>query len=152
MERIKFNEFPAGLVDGLFKTEGVIKKSGLDEKMMELIKLRASQINKCAYCIDMHYKDAIHKGETELRLYSLPAWKECPFYSDKEKAVLNFTEVLTNTNLEDVSDEVYKDLEIHFSKVEILTITMAICQINSWNRINKTIRAIPGNYKVGMHG
>lgn len=152
MERIKFNEFPAGLVDGLFKTEGLIKKSGLDEKMMELIKLRASQINKCAYCIDMHYKDAIHKGETELRLYSLPAWRECPFYSDKEKAVLNFTEVLTNTNLEDVSDEVYMDLEIHFSKAEILTITMAICQINSWNRINKTIRAIPGNYKVGMHG
>lgn len=152
MERIKFNEFPAGLVDGLFKTEGLIKKSGLDEKMMELIKLRASQINKCAYCIDMHYKDAIHKGETELRLYSLPAWKECPFYSDKEKAVLNFTEVLTNTNLEDVSDEVYKDLESYFSKAEILTITMAICQINSWNRINKTIRAIPGNYKVGMHG
>lgn len=150
MERINFREFPAGLADGLFKTEMAIKKSGLEPQLLELVKLRASLINGCAFCIDMHYKEAKQMGEEELRLYSVPVWRECPFYSEREKAALHFTEVLTNTNREEVSDEVFGALQQHFTKEEIVVLTLAISQINTWNRINKTIRPVPGTYVVGM--
>lgn len=151
MERISFQEFPAGLADGLFKVEYAIKKSGIDLKLLELIKLRASQINQCAYCIDMHFKEARHLGEDDLRLYSISAWKECPFYSQKEKAAFQFTEVLTNANNQEVSDNVFGELEKHFTKAEIAVLTVAISQINVWNRINKTVRPVPGQYKVGAY-
>lgn len=151
MERISFQEFPAGLADGLFKTEMAIKKSGLEPKLLELVKLRASLINGCAYCIDMHYKDARHMGEDDLRLYSVSVWRECPFYSEREKAALLFCEVLTNANKEDVSDEVFSVLQQQFTKEEIVVLTLAISQINTWNRINKTIRTTPGNYVPGTY-
>lgn len=151
MERIPFSEFPAGIVDGLFKTEMVIRKSGLDPKLLELVKLRASLINGCAFCIDMHYKDAKHMGEEDVRLYSVSVWRECPFYSDREKAALWFCEVLTNANKEEVGDEVFSALQKHFSNEEIVVLTIAISQINTWNRINKTIRTTPGNYVPGTY-
>lgn len=150
MERINFQEFPAGLADGLFKTEMMIKKSGLEPQLLELVKLRASLINGCAFCIDMHYKEAKHMGEEDLRLYSVPVWRECPFYSGREKAALHFTEVLTHASSEEVTDEVFSALQQHFTKEEIIVLTLAISQINTWNRINKTIRPVPGTYEVGM--
>lgn len=90
-------------------------------------------------------------GEEELRLYSVPVWRECPFYSEREKAALRFTEVLTNANREEVTDEVFDKLQQHFTKEEIVVLTLAISQINTWNRINKTIRPVPGNYVVGTY-
>lgn len=150
-ERISLLETSKGLMDGLMKTESYLKKSGLDHKLLELMKYRVSQINGCAYCLDMHHKEAINMGEEELRLHSLPAWRECPFYSEKERTVLAFAEALTYTDKQDVSDELYSHLSNQFSKAEIADLTMAIAQINSWNRINKTFRPIPGNYRVGQY-
>lgn len=150
-QRLNYQDFPAGLGDGLIKTDVALKNSGIDFKLLELIKLRASQLNKCAFCIDMHFKEAKHLGEDEVRLYSLSAWEECPFYTDSERAALKFTEVLTNASTGDVSDLLYAQLLSHFSKSEIAVLTVAISQINVWNRINKTIRSVPGNHVVGRH-
>lgn len=149
-QRIAFQDGNKGLLDGLFKIGMYLKQSGLDHKLQELIKTRASQINGCAYCLDMHWKDAIALGETEQRLYSLPAWKECPYYTDAERAALAYTEAVTQIPQTDVSDEVFNELSKHFDKAQIADITMAILAINSWNRLNVAFRTIPGGYKPGM--
>ncbi|MGI9542416.1 MAG: carboxymuconolactone decarboxylase family protein [Cyclobacteriaceae bacterium] len=151
-ERISYYELPQEFLEGLHKTEAYLKSSGLDLKLLELMKYRISQINGCAYCIDMHHKEAIHLGETELRVHSLAAWRECPFYDEKERAVLAFAEVLTIANLNAVEDEVYDNLSKFYSKVEIAILTLGITQINTWNRINKVFRSTPGQYKVGQFG
>jgi AhpD family alkylhydroperoxidase len=151
-ERINYQETPKGFIDGLMKTSFYLRNSTLDPKLLELINYRVSQINGCAYCLDMHHKDAINLGETELRLYSLVAWRECPYYTEKEKAVFAFAETLTNANNKEVDDNTFNTLTKFFSKTEIADLTLAIIQINSWNRLNKTFRPVPGNYKVGMHG
>ena len=149
-QRIAFQDGNKGLMDGLFKIGMYLGKCGLDHKLMELIKTRASQINGCAYCLDMHWKDAIALGETEQRLYSLPAWKECPYYTEAERAVLAYTEAVTKIPQTDVSDEVFNELSKYFDKAQIADITMAILSINSWNRLNVAFRTIPGGYKPGM--
>jgi AhpD family alkylhydroperoxidase len=149
-QRIAFTDVTKGLFDGLFKTEMYLKKSGLDLKLQELIKMRVSQINGCAYCIDMHWKDAIALGETEQRLYSLPAWKETPYYSDAERAALAYAEAVTKIPQQDVSDEVYNELSKHYTKAQAADITMAIGSINTWNRLNIAFRTIPGDYKPGQ--
>lgn len=145
--RIVFDELPKGLMEGMIKTELYLKKSGLDLKLLELIKYRVSQINRCAYCLDAHHKDAVHLGETEQRLHSLAAWKECPFYTERERAALAYAETLTDTQRQDVGDEVFNSLSELFSKDEVAQITVAITQINSWNRINKAFRPVPGEYQ-----
>jgi AhpD family alkylhydroperoxidase len=149
-QRIVFNEVNKGLLDGLFKTEMYLKKSDLDPKLQELIKTRISQINGCAYCLDMHYKDAIHIGETPQRLYSLPAWKECPYYTDAERAALAYAEAVTKIPQQEVTDEVFNTLSQHFTKAQIADITLAITNINSWNRLNIAFRTTPGDYKPGQ--
>jgi AhpD family alkylhydroperoxidase len=149
-QRIAFTDGNKGLLDGLFKIGMYLGKSGLDHKLQELIKMRASQINGCAYCLDMHWKDAIALGETEQRLYSLPAWRECPYYTEAERAVLAYTEAVTKIPQTDVTDEVFNELSRHFDKAQIADITMAILSINSWNRLNVAFRTIPGGYKPGM--
>jgi AhpD family alkylhydroperoxidase len=151
-ERINYQETPKGFLDGLMKTSFYIKNSSLDPKLLELINYRVSQINGCAYCLDMHHQDAIILGESQLRLHSVVAWRECPFYTEKEKAVLAFAEALTNANQQDVDDKIFNTLSSFFSKGEIAILTLAVIQINSWNRLNKTFKPIPGNYKPGMHG
>lgn len=148
--RIEFAEATKGLFDGLFKTEMYLKKSGLDLTLQELIKYRVSQINGCAYCIDMHHKDAIALGETEQRLHSLAAWKECPYYSEKERAALAYAEAVTNLHQHGITDSLFETLTQHFSKAEIADLTMAIANINNWNRINIAWKSVPGNYKVGQ--
>ncbi|WP_207514551.1 carboxymuconolactone decarboxylase family protein [Longitalea luteola] len=149
-QRIAFADATKGLFDGLFKTEMYLKKSGLDLKLQELIKYRVSQINGCAYCLDMHHKEAIALGETEQRLHSLAAWRECPYYSEKERAALAYAEAVTNLHLHGITDEIFTTLQQHFSKAEIADLTMAIANINNWNRINIAWRTVPGNYKVGQ--
>jgi AhpD family alkylhydroperoxidase len=133
----------------MIQIEQYIKKSGLDLKLLELVKYRVSQINSCAYCLDMHYKDAIHLGEKEQRLHLLAAWRESPFYSEKERAVLAYAEALTNISSQDVDDQLFKTLSVFFTDTEIANITISITQINSWNRICKAFRTPPGSYKTG---
>ncbi|MBV7529589.1 carboxymuconolactone decarboxylase family protein [Chitinophaga sp. sic0106] len=147
--RIKFEDVNKGFADGLFKSEMHLKKSGLDPLLKELIKFRASLINDCAFCLDMHWKDAIHLGEKEQRLYSLGAWRECPYYSDVERAVLAYTEEVTAMN---VSDETYNHLTKFFDKAQIADITLAIVNINSWNMLNRAFHTVPGGYVVGSLG
>lgn len=149
-QRIAFQDGNKGLLDGLYKMGMYLKQSGLDHKLQELIKTRASQINGCAYCLDMHWKDAIALGETEQRLYSLSAWRECPYYTGAERAALAYTEAVTRIPQTDVTDEVFDELSKHFSKAQIADITLAILAINSWNRLNVAFRTTPGGYKPGM--
>jgi AhpD family alkylhydroperoxidase len=147
-ERISFQDTPAGFMNDLLKIGYFIKKAGLDDTLHELINTRASQINGCAYCLDMHHKDAIARGETWQRLYSLPAWRETPYYTEKERAVLAYTEALTLTK--DADDEVFNALSAHFSKDQVAVLTLAVATINTWNILNKAFRTIPGGYKPGM--
>src|SRR4051812_8605511 len=134
-QRIAFTDAKKGFFDGLYKIGQYLRQSGLDHQLMELIKTRVSQINGCAYCLDMHWKDAIAMGEREQRLYSLPAWKETPYYSAAERAVLAYTEAVTHIPQQDVSEEIFIELSKHYNKAEIADITMAIISINSWNRL-----------------
>ena len=128
--------------------EGYVRKSGLNKTLLELIKTRASQINRCAFCIDMHTKDARHLGEAEQRLYALNAWEETPFFTPEERAVLEFTEAVTRIGEQGVSDEVYEHMSRYFTPEQITQLLMAIVTINAWNRIAITTRLVPGSYHI----
>jgi len=134
----------------LLAVEAAVHAGGLDAKLLHLVKLRASQINGCAYCIDMHTKDARADGETEQRLYMVDAWREAPFYSDRERAALEWTESVTLVATTRVPDAAYETVRAHFSEEEIKTLTLAIVMINTWNRLNVAFRSVPGDYKPGM--
>jgi len=138
------------LFQSLFAVQATIEAGGLDPKLLHLVKMRASQINGCAYCIDMHTKDARAEGETEQRLYMLDAWREAPFYSDRERAALEWTEAVTLVATTHVPDEVYEAVRAQFSEDEIKTLTLAVAMINTWNRLNVAFRSVPGDYKPGM--
>jgi AhpD family alkylhydroperoxidase len=125
----------------------VIKDSGLEPLLLELVKLRASQINGCAYCVDMHTKDARVMGETEQRLYGLVVWRETPFYTERERAALLWTESLTLISETHVPTEVYDEVRQHFSEAEMVNLTLAIVQINGWNRFAIAFRDVPGTYE-----
>jgi len=127
--------------------ESYIRNSGLEPALLELVKLRASQINGCAYCIDMHSKDARAHGETEQRLYGLTAWRETAFYTDTERAALAWTEALTLINETHAPDDVYEEVRRHFGEVEMVNLTMAIVSINGWNRLALGFRMVPGTYE-----
>jgi AhpD family alkylhydroperoxidase len=131
--------------------ETYIHQSSLEKPLLELMKMRASQINGCAYCLDMHSKDARAAGETEQRLYELNAWRETPFYSERERAALAWTESLTLVSETHVPDEVFEEVKKHFSEAEIVALTMAVVAINSWNRIAVSLRAVPGTYQPQQH-
>ncbi|OUL25515.1 carboxymuconolactone decarboxylase [Nostoc sp. T09] len=133
----------------MLQLEGYVRSSGINPTLLELIKIRASQINGCAFCIDMHTKDARLNGETEQRIYALNAWRETPFFTDEERAVLAFTEAVTLIATNSVSDEIYDEVSRYFSPDEIANLLMAIVTINSWNRIAITTRIIPGSYEPG---
>ena len=125
-----------------------VKRCGLDHTLLELVKLRASQINGCAHCIDMHTKELRAGGESEQRLYLLNAWEESPFYSDRERAALAWTEALTLITEGHVPDEVYEKARAQFSEEELASLTLAIVAINSANRLNIAFRTVPGSYRV----
>jgi len=127
--------------------EHYLHTSGLEERLLHLIKLRASQINGCAYCLDMHWKDLRAIGEFEQRLYSLDAWDESPYYSDRERAALAWTEAVTRVSEGHVPDEVYEDVREHFSEKELADLTVAVATINAWNRLSIAGRVTPGTYQ-----
>lgn len=128
-----------------------VRQSGLEPSLLDLVRMRASQVNGCAYCIDMHSKDARAAGETEQRLYSLDAWRETPFYTDRERAALAWTEAVTLVNQGHVPDDVYQLARKYFSEKEIVDLTLAVDEINSWNRIAISLRAVPGTYQPASH-
>jgi AhpD family alkylhydroperoxidase len=128
-----------------------IRASGLDNALIELVLMRASQLNGCAYCLDMHSKDARAAGETEQRLYLLPAWREVPLYSERERTALALCEALTHLDTRDaVPDALYEQASAQFTEVELVNLTLLITMINSWNRINAVARTEAGGYRPGM--
>ena len=124
-----------------------VEASGLERKVLDLVKVRASQINGCAYCLDMHTKDARVAGETEQRLYALNAWQETPFYSERERAALEWTESLTRVADTHVPDDVYERVRRHFAEPELVALTLAVVAINAWNRLATAFRAPAGTYR-----
>ena len=138
---------PPEAAAALYGLEKYIAKSGLERSLVHLVKMRASQINGCAYCLDMHSKDARAEGETEQRLYTLDAWRETPFFTDRERAALAWTEALTLISQTHAPDAVYEEVRKQFSEIEIINLTLAITTINTWNRIAIGLRAVPGTYQ-----
>ena len=122
-------------------------EAGLERPLFELVKIRASQINGCAYCLDMHTKDARLAGETEQRIYALNAWRETPFFSDRERAALEWTEAVTRVADTHVPDEVYERVKTQFDEAEVVALTFAIVVINSWNRLATSFRIPVGSYQ-----
>jgi AhpD family alkylhydroperoxidase len=131
--------------------EKYLADCGLEASLKELVRLRASQINGCAYCVDMHSLDARAGGETEQRLYALPVWQETPFFSERERAALLWTEKLTLISLDHVPNSVYEQVRPHFSDEELANLTLLIATINAWNRFGISFRDEPGHYKPTKH-
>ena len=139
-----------GLRSVMMGLESYVHQSGLEPTLLELVKLRASLMNGCAYCADMHTKVARSLGETEQRLYAVSVWRETPFYSERERAALAWTEAVTLVNVDQVPDDVY-DLARHaFGEKELVDLTAAIVAINSWNRLAIAFRTVPGTFHFGV--
>jgi AhpD family alkylhydroperoxidase len=138
--------------DAMLALEGYVRKSSrLELSLLELVRMRASQINGCAYCLDMHSKDARANGESEQRLYALDAWRETPFFTERERAALAWTEAVTLVNQGHVPDSVYQEARQRFSEEELVNLTLAIATINAWNRLAISFRAVPGEYQPALH-
>jgi AhpD family alkylhydroperoxidase len=152
-QRIDLMKNGQGAVKALLGLGGYLMKSGkLDKNLVELVNMRVSQINGCAYCLDMHSKDLRAAGETEQRLYLISAWREAPFYTDRERAALEWAEAVTLITDGHVPDEVYGRARAQFSEEELIDLTLAVAAINSWNRMNVAFRTPAGGYVVGMFG
>ncbi len=149
--RIEYDKIAPEGARALWGLENYVRRCGLEPTLLELVKLRASQINGCAYCIDMHTKDARAHGETEQRLYALTAWQETPFFTDRERAALTWTEAVTKVADSHVSDDIYESARRHFSDKELVDLTLAIVAINSWNRLAISFRKVPGTYQPTKH-
>ncbi len=145
--RLDYGKAAPGAMRAMNGLETYIANCGLEASLKELIRLRASQINGCAYCVDMHSLDARTGGETEQRLYALPVWHETPFFSERERAALLWTEKLTLISLDRVPDSVYEQVRPHFTDEELVNLTLLIATINAWNRFGISFRDVPGNYK-----
>ncbi|MBV9229858.1 MAG: carboxymuconolactone decarboxylase family protein [Chloroflexi bacterium] len=150
-ERIKYMKAAPGAVKTMYGLESYLAGCGLEASLLELVKMRASQINGCAYCIDMHSKDARARGESEQRLYGLSAWQETPYYSERERAALAWTEALTLIADNHVPDELYEHARQHFSEEELVNLTLAVVAINGWNRFAISFRTVPGTYQPATH-
>jgi len=148
--RIDFAKVAPGVVHAMLGLERYLQECGLDSKLLDLVKMRASQINGCAYCLDMHSKDARAAGETEQRLYLLDAWREAPCYSERERAALAWTEALTAITEGHASDEVYAEARERFSAKELADLSLAIVAINGWNRLSVGFRPEVGGYQPAM--
>jgi AhpD family alkylhydroperoxidase len=135
----------------LFGIGGYLAKCSIERSLLDLVYFRVSQINGCAYCLDMHAKDLRSSGESEQRLYVLDAWREAPFYSDRERAALAWAEAVTRITGGDVPDEVYEKVSQQFSEEELVDLTLAVNTINVWNRFNIAFRTTAGSYQVGQH-
>ena len=149
--RINITAISPGLYKAMIGLEQYLATSSIDKKLLTLMKLRASQINGCAYCIDMHWKDLRELGEPEQRLYGLDAWRESPYYTDRERAALDWTEAVTLIAEDHVPDSVYDRVRSHFNEQQLADLTFAVAAINAWNRLTIASRTTPGGYKPGMH-
>lgn len=145
--RISYSDVAPGAVQAMMALEKYVHQSNLEQPLIELVKLRASQLNGCAYCIDMHTKDARAAGESEQRLYALSAWHETPFYSARERAALAWTEAVTLIADGHVPDDVYELARTQFSERELVDLTLAVIAINGWNRLAISFRTVPGTYQ-----
>ena len=141
--RVNFHQAAPDTINALRALEAQVQASGLEQSLIELVKIRASQINGCAYCINMHTQDARKHGETEQRLYLLNAWREAPAYSDRERAALAWTEAVTLISKTHAPNDVYDELRSQFSEAETVNLTMLIATINAWNRLAISLRAVP---------
>ncbi|HEX5961302.1 MAG TPA: carboxymuconolactone decarboxylase family protein [Rhodanobacteraceae bacterium] len=147
-QRINYTKASPDGFKAMLQLQQHVENSGLEHKLLELVKMRASQINGCAYCLDMHSKDARAMGETEQRLYLLDAWREAPFYSERERAALAWTEALTRiSKTKDVPDALYEEVRKQFSDKELVDLSLAIIAINGWNRLAIPFRSEPGHYQ-----
>jgi AhpD family alkylhydroperoxidase len=146
--RFDYRELAPGGYSAMVALEQYFRTCGLEAQLLDLIKLRVSQINGCAYCLDMHWKDLRAIGETEQRRYSLDAWEECPYYTDRERAALGWAETVTHISKSHVPDVVYERVRLHFSEKELADLTLAVATINAWNRLAIACRAIPGTYQA----
>jgi len=149
--RIEYVKTAPDGAKALYALEHYVKHSGLEPALLDLVKTRASQVNGCAYCLDMHTKDARARGETEQRLYALAAWSETPFFSERERAALAWTEAVTRVAQTHVPDAAYEQVRQHFSEKELVDLTLAIVAINGWNRLAIAFRKLPGSYQPGDH-
>ncbi len=145
--RIDYLKVNPEVLNALLGLSNCALNSGLEQSLADLVVMRASQINHCAVCLDMHFKDARASGETEQRLYSLDAWRDTPYYSEREQAALAWTEAVTLVSENGVPDEVYEQARQQFSEAELVGLTMLVVSINSWNRLNVSFRPIPGAYQ-----
>ena len=147
--RIDLMHVTPGVMQAMLGLERQVRQAGFDHKLINLVRMRASQINGCAYCLDMHSKDARAIGETEQRLYGLDAWRDTPYYTEREGAALEWTEAPTLVAETHVPDEVYERVREQFSEEELAHLTLAVVAINGWNRLNLAARTVPGDYVAG---
>jgi len=146
--RLDFKKVAPGAYQAMAGLERYIRQSSqLEPSLLELVRMRASQINGCAFCLDMHSKDARAAGETEQRLYTLSAWREAPFFTDRERAALAWTEAITRIGSSQAPDEIYEETRKEFTEEELVNLTMAIVAINGWNRLAIGFRTLPGTYQ-----
>ena len=148
--RLVYQKASPEAMQAMLQLERVVRTSGLDPALLHLVKIRASQMNGCAYCIDMHTKDARAGGESEQRIYGLSAWQEAPYYTDRERAALAWTEALTNIQDGHAPDDVYEATAGRFNEHELANLTLAIATINTWNRLVIAFRVVPGTYQPQM--
>jgi AhpD family alkylhydroperoxidase len=149
--RLNYPKAAPGAYKAMNGLEDYLADCSLEPALKELVKMRASQINGCAYCIDMHSQDARAQGETEQRLYALSAWHETPFFTERERAALLWTEKLTLISNDHVPDDVYEQVRSHFTDKELVDLTLAVATINAWNRLAISFRSVPGRYKSAKH-
>lgn len=145
--RINYGKVAPGVYEAMDALDSYLSSSALDEYVLHLVRLRASQINGCAYCIDMHWKDLRALGEGEQRLYSLDSWRECPYYTERERAALAWVEAVTIITDGHVPDQLYDEVRSHFSERELADLTLAAATINAWNRLSIAARLLPGGYQ-----
>jgi AhpD family alkylhydroperoxidase len=145
--RFNYSKTAPGVYEAMEGLEKYLEQCGLEKSLLYLIQLRSSQINGCAYCLDMHWKDLRASGGNEQRLYSLDAWRECPYYSDRERAALAWTEAVTLITEGHVPDATYKEASSHFSLKELSDLTLGVASINAWNRLCIAARIVPGGYQ-----
>ncbi|MCC7341767.1 MAG: carboxymuconolactone decarboxylase family protein [Bryobacterales bacterium] len=145
--RIDYGAVSPKALQALLAVERYVRESGLEPQLLELVKFRASTINGCAYCVDMHSKDARAHGETEQRLYAVNVWHEAPFFTPRERAALAWTEAVTEVSSSKVPDDVYELARKHFDEKQLVDLTMAVIAINSWNRLSVAFRTVAGTYE-----
>jgi len=145
-ERLAYGKAAPSAMKALLGFDKAVGECGLEPKLLALVEMRASQINGCAYCLDMHSKDLRAMGESEMRLYTLSAWRETPFFTDRERAALLWTETVTLISQDHAPDAIYEEVSRCFSEAELANLTMAIVLINSWNRLCISFRSVPGEY------